>query len=148
MSGRGGEPIAGLASLVLLGGLGGGWLMALAAPLLLALGFLPVVVVIALANGDLRRAEGLGGIAMRLAGGFAFAAPFAALALAGRYALGWDAGVAFAGPAIAAGAGAGGLDLARAGCGRLTGLLLPGLWSALTMAGWVLLATTLAGAAA
>jgi len=142
------EPLAGLASLCLLGGLGGGWAMAVAGPLIVVVGLLPVILLIAAANGSVRHAEGLGGISRRLAGGFALAVPFAVLALAGRYGLGWNAATAFAGAAIAAGVGAGGIELVKAGCGKVTALLLPGLWSALLMAGWMLAAGTLAGGGA
>jgi hypothetical protein len=142
------EALAGLASLALLGGLGGGWSMAIAGPVIVAVGMVPVILLVAAANGNVRKAEGTGGIARRLAGGFAFAVPFAVLALASSLGLNWNAATAFAGAAIAAGFGAGGLELVRAGCGKVTALLLPGLWSAVLMAGWMLAAGALAGGGA
>lgn len=142
------EPLAGLASLCLLGGLGGGWAMAVAGPLIVIVGLVPVILLIAATNGSVRHAEGLGGISRRLAGGFAFAVPFAVLALASRFGLGWNAATAFAGAAIVAGLGAGGVELVKAGAGKVTALLLPGLWGALLITGWMLAAGSLAGGGA
>jgi hypothetical protein len=148
MSARVLEALAGMASLALLGCLSGGWVMAVAGPLMVLVGLAPMIFVAALANGSVRKAEGFGGMSARLAAGFAFAVPFAVLAAACRYGLGWNASAAFAGAALAAGMSAGGLDLVKAGCGKVTGLLLPGLWSALLMVAWVVGASWLSGAGA
>ena len=140
------EALAGLASLALLGGLGSGWPMAVAGPLLVAAGLLPVALVIAVANPDLRKVQGLRGVLRQLAGGFAFAVPFAVLALVSRIGLGWNGASAFAGAAIATGAGAGGLELVKAGCGRVTGLILPSIAAVLLATAWILAGPVLAGA--
>ena len=96
-------------------------------------------------NGALRARLGFGGAYGLLLRGFMMAVPFAALALASRYALGWQSGQAFAGAGIAAAGGAFGIALVKEGCGRLTGLLLPGLWSSLVVTAWMLTAGALAG---
>ena len=141
------EALAGLASLALLGGLGSGWPMALAGPILVAAGLLPVALVIAAANPDLRKTLGLRGIVRHLAAGFAFAVPFAVLALVSRFGLAWNGAAAFAGAAIATCAGTGGLELVKAGCGRMTGLILPSIAAVLLATAWIIAGSLLAGAA-
>ncbi len=148
MSGGKAESFAGFASLAVLGALSGGWTMMLAGPVLVALAFAVVAVPIVLFSARVRAEAGLGGVIARLSQGFALAVPFATLALASRFGLGWNAGTAFSGAAIAASAGAGGLELIKAGCGKITGLLLPGLWGALVASAWIMVAAMLTGGAA
>ena len=38
------------------------------------------------------------------------------------------------------------MEFTRAGCGRITGALLPALWSALVVSAWIMASTLLAGA--
>lgn len=52
----------------------------------------------------------------------------------------------FAGAAIAAGGGGAALEFSRAGCGRITGVVLPGLWASLVVMAWMLASTMLKGA--
>lgn len=137
------ETPAALAALATLGWLSGGIAMALAGPLLVLALFAPLLGVVAMANRQRQAGEGLFALLMR---GMAAAVPFAALALASRYGLGWDAGQVFAGAAIAAGGGGAALEFTRAGCGRITGALLPGLWASLAVMAWMLVSAALKGA--
>jgi len=137
------ETPAALAALAVLGWLSGGIAMALAGPLLVCALFVPLLGVVAAANRERQAGDGLFALLMR---GMLAAVPFAVLALASHYALGWKAGQVFAGAAIAAGGGAAALEFTRIGCGRITGALLPGLWGGLVVMAWMLASAALAGA--
>lgn len=134
---------AALAALAVLGWLSGGAAMALAGPVLVLALFAPLLAVVASANPQRKADAGPFALLMR---GMLAAVPFALLALASRYGLGWDAGQVFAGAAIAAGGGGAALEFSRAGCGRITGAVLPGLWASLVIMAWMLASTMLKGA--
>ena len=144
MSGARIETPAALASLAALGWLSGGPAMALAGPLLVLVLFAPLLAVVAAANKH--REAGGDSLFALLMRGMAASVPFALLALASRFGLGWDSGQVFAAAGIAAGGGGAAMEFTRAGCGRITGALLPGLWSALVVSAWIMGSTLLAGA--
>ena len=143
MSGARIEAPAALASLSALGWLSGGTAMALAGPLLVCALFAPLLIVVASANPQRQGDTGLFRLLMR---GMVAALPFALLAVASRFALGWDSGQVFAAAAIAAGGGGAALEFSRAGCGRITGGLLPGLWASLAVMAWMLASAARKGA--
>lgn len=143
MSGARIETPAALAALAALGWLSGGLAMALAGPLLVLSLFAPLLALVASANRGRQSDTGMFALLMR---GMAAAVPFALLALASRYGLGWDSGQVFAAAGIAAGGGGAAMEFTRAGCGRITGALLPALWSALVVSAWIMASTLLAGA--
>jgi len=137
------ETGAALTALAVLGWLSGGAAMALIGPLLVLAMFAPLLGIVAGTNKQRKADTGLFALLMR---GMLSAVPFALLALASRYGLGWDAGQVFAGAAIAAGGGGATLEFTRADCGRITGVLLPGLWASLAVMAWMLTSAQLAGA--
>lgn len=92
-------------------------------------------------NRKVRKQHGYSAIKNAMGNGFLLLLPFTVLALVAELYLGWNAVQAFTAAGIMTGGATAGMELAKAGSGKLAGMILPSLGAFVLSGAWMLLTT-------
>lgn len=92
-------------------------------------------------NGRVRKRYGYVAVRNAMGNGFLMLMPFTVLAAVAELYLGWNAAQAFSAAGIMTGGATVGMELAKAGGGRLSSMALPSLGAFVLSGAWMLLTT-------